>query len=223
MSYTTQGAGSRTPPEQRGERMTVEDVPRHAAAPAGEYPDKLEIRRIEPVPEGNRIAGAPVWAGFAAGLSIWVLLELLFFSLNLGALAASVVPHTDTGSWWWSGIAAVIGLFVGAMVAASGSSHDGVADGALQGITVWSMTVVAILVLSAVGAGIGFGVFGDVLATARGLTNGSIDPSTASTAQNAAGWAVVALVVTLVAAALGGIAGAKTWPRRSRTIDRRYV
>jgi hypothetical protein len=222
MSYTTQGsAGSPAPQEERGDRLSVENVPRHGGQPLDDYRETQVVHEAGAIPVGNRIGGAPIWAGFAVGMSIWVLLELLFFSLDLGALAASVLPHTDTSSWWWSGAAAVIGLFVGAMVASSGSDHDGVTDGALQGITVWSMTIIAILVLSAIGGGIGFGVFGDVLATAHGLTNGSVDASTASTAQDAAGWAVVALVVTLVAAALGGIAGAKTWPRR-QGVERGY-
>ena len=82
------------------------------------------------------------------------------------------------------------------------------------------MTVVSLLVMSAIGAGIGFGVVGDVLATSSSL--GDADASTISDAQSAAGGALLALTVTLLAAAIGGALGAKMWPReQDSTIDLR--
>jgi len=161
---------------------------------------------------GARIRGGPMWAGFAVALATWVLLQLVVFALDLGSLSSSIVGGADTAGLWWSGVAAVIALFVGGLVAGASSEWDGLSDGVLQGIVVWSMLVVALVVLSGIGVGVGFGVVGDLLVTTRGIGSGQIDPATVtSTAQDAAAGAVLALGVTVVAAALGGAAGAKLW------------
>jgi hypothetical protein len=161
-----------------------------------------------------------VLAGFVIGFATWILLELALFALDLGALAAQVVPNADTSTWWWSGLAAVIGFLVGGIVAGASLPSRRVDDGILNGITMWAVTVVSLVVMSAVGAGIGFGVVGDLLATSSSLADA--DPSVINDAQSAAGGAVLALAVTLAAAAIGGAIGSKMWPRdRDTTIDLR--
>lgn len=171
------------------------------------------------VPMSSRIRGSAVWSGFAIGFGTWILLELAFFALDLGALAANVVPDADTSSWWWSGLAAAIGFFVGGLVAGASTSSTDIDDGLLHGIAVWSLTVVSLLLLSAAGLGIGFGAFGDLLATSSSLAEA--DTSVVNDAQAAAGAALLALTIALVAAAIGGAVGAKMWPRRDDTIDLR--
>lgn len=160
---------------------------------------------------GARVRGGPVWAGFAVAFATWLLLQLVVFALDLGDLASNVAGSGSTAGLWWSGVAAVIALFVGGLVAGAASEWDGVSDGILQGIVVWSMVVIALIALSAVGVGIGFGVVGDVLTTARGLGSGQLDSTITNTAQTAAAGAVLALGVTVAAAALGGAVGAKLW------------
>ena len=71
----------------------------------------------------------------------------------------------------------------------------------------------------AAGLGIGFGAFGDLLATSSSLAEA--DTSVVNDAQAAAGAALLALTIALVAAAIGGAVGAKMWPRRDDTIDLR--
>jgi len=170
-------------------------------------------------PIGSRIRGGPVWAGFVIGFATWILLELALFALDLGALAANVVPNADNSTWWWSGLAAVIAFLLGGLVAAASTSSKNVTDGVLHGITVWSLTVVAMIVLSAAGAGIGFGVVGDILATSPSLAEA--DTAVVDDAQNAAAAALLALTATLLAAAIGGALGAKIWPRDDDMIDLR--
>lgn len=176
-----------------------------------------ETGRSLALPTGSRVRGGPVWAGFVIGFATWILLELALFALDLGALAANVVPNADNSTWWWSGIAAAIAFFLGGLVAGASTTSDSSSDGVLHGITVWSLTVVALIILSAAGAGIGFGVVGDILATAPSLADA--DPTAVNDAQSAAGAALLALTVTLVAAAIGGAVGAKIWPRHDDTID----
>src|SRR4029079_10429229 len=103
------------------------------------------------------------------------------FALDLGALAAQVVPNADSSTWWWSGLAAAIGFFVGGLVAGASLPYRRVDDGILNGIAMWAVTVVSLIVMSAIGAGIGFGVIGDLLATSSSLADA--DASTINDAQ----------------------------------------
>jgi hypothetical protein len=176
------------------------------------------------MPIGSRVRGGPVWAGFVIGFATWVLLELALFALDLGALAANVVPEADNAAWWWSGVAAVLAFLLGGLVSGASMSSRDVTDGILHGITVWSLTVVSLIVLSAAGVGIGFGAVGDVLATSPSLAEA--DSAAVNDAQVAAAAALLALTVTLAAAVIGGALGAKIWPREDDMIDlraRRHV
>ena len=162
------------------------------------------------ISRGSRLRGGPVLGGFVIGFATWILLELALFALDLGALAAQVVPNNDASTWWWSGVAAFIAFLLGGLVAGASLPYRRVDDGILNGIAVWAVTVVALIVMSAVGAGIGFGVVGDLLASSPNLPNA--DASAINDAQSAAGAAVLALAVTLAAAAIGGALGSKLWP-----------
>ena len=187
--------------------------------------DEASVREYEGLertiarPVGSRIRLAPVWAGFMIGFATWILLELALFALDLGALAANVVPNADNSTWWWSGLAAALAFLLGGLVAGASISSKSVMDGVLHGITVWGLTVLALIVLSAAGAGIGFGVVGDILATSPSLADA--DTTAINDAQTAAAAALLALTVTLLAAAIGGAIGAKIWPRDGEMIDLR--
>jgi len=192
---------------------TAAEAPGTSAPSWGRPTDVEPTYRTEvlPTPSGARVRGGPVWSGFAVAFATWLLLQLAIFALNLGDLTSSVTGSGGTAGLWWSGVAAVVALFVGGLVAGASSEWDGISTGILQGIVVWSMVVVALIVLSGIGVGVGFGVVGDLLNTLRGLGSGQVDTSLAATAQDAASGAVLALGVTVVAAALGGAAGAKLW------------
>lgn len=208
---------------EHGERYAETDLTeRHPAHSRGRGLDiGQDYERTTLITRGSRLRGGPVLGGFVIGFATWILLELALFALDLGALAARVVPSADSSTWWWSGLAAAIGFFVGGLVAGASHPSRGVDDGVLNGIGMWAVTVVSLLVMSAIGAGIGFGVVGDVLATSSSL--GDADASTISDAQNAAAGALLALTVTLVAAAVGGALGSKMWPRKQdSTIDLRH-
>ena len=209
-----------------GQTTEIPDSGRHTRYEGRERPisetratDETYERTVL-APLGSRIRGVPVLAGFVIGLATWIMLELALFALDLGALAAQVLPNADDSTWWWSGLAAVIAFFLGGMVAGASIPTRRITDGVLQGITVWALSVVTLIVLSAAGAGIGFGVVGDLLATTPTLADA--DASVVSDAQTAAAGALLALAVTLVAAVIGGAIAVKTWPgHRDRTIDLR--
>jgi hypothetical protein len=205
-----------------GDRYEDREVTRgqHAYADARYVPEETH-ERVTVVGRGSRLRGGPVLGGFVIGFATWILLELALFALDLGALAASVVPSADSSTWWWSGLAAVIGFFIGGLVAGASLPTRRVDDGILNGIAMWAVTVVSLVVMSALGAGIGFGVVGDVLATSSSLADA--DASVINDAQSAAAAALLALTVTLAAAAIGGALGSKMWPgEHDATIDLRH-
>jgi hypothetical protein len=191
-------------------------TPPPAWSRSGYEPERTYDRELVPTRAGSRVRGGPVWAGFAVALATWLLLQLVVIALTLGDLTSSIAGGGSSSGLWWSGVAAVVALFVGGLVAGAASEWDGVSDGILQGVVVWSMVVVSLILLSAIGAGIGFGVVGDLLNTVHGIGAGQVDSSVTSTAQDAAAGAVLALGVTVVAAGLGGAAGAKLWRPETR-------
>ena len=94
-----------SPGTEAGDRIVIGD-------PDGErtYPDQetRSHRAYEPTytPETHervvvgrsspRLRGGPVLGGFVIGFATWILLELALFALDLGALAARVVPSADS-------------------------------------------------------------------------------------------------------------------------------
>lgn len=146
-----------------------------------------------------------------AGLTLYTLLGGADFGGGGGA-----DPNPDSSEWWWSLAAAVLALFVGGLTAGAASRWRAMGDGILVGVTVWAVTVLALLVLSALGIGIGFGAFGQFFATGQAAASGaSLPTGITDIAQNAAGIALLVLALTAAAAAAGGACAAKLWPRRS--------
>lgn len=166
-------------------------------------------------PISDRITGAPVWAGFAIALATWILFEVILLAVGLVAVSAGPEPAVETAAWWWSLVAAVLALFVGGLVAGAASRWRTLVDGLMQGITVWAVTVLAVLLLSAAGAGIGFGALGSLLAPGRIAAGGiTVPPGAVEAAQNAAAIATLVLLLIAAAAAAGGAVGVRLWPRR---------
>ena len=170
-------------------------------------------------PLNSRISGAPVWSGFAVGFGTWVLFEIILLATGLIGIAVAPGGAVESTQWWWSFAAAIVALGLGGMVAGASSVWKGALDGTLQGLTVWGIAVIALLLLSAFGAGVSFGAFGQLFNTSRAASAGANVPVQAiEAARNAATYAGITLAATAAAAAVGGAMGAKVWPRAS---DRR--
>jgi hypothetical protein len=169
---------------------------------------------------GDRVTGSPVWSGFVVGLATWVLLEIALVAVDLTGINAGPETGVQQSEWWWSLGAGVVALFVGGLFAGAASRWRSAGDGILQGLTVWALTVVGLLVLAALGVGIGFGAFGDVVSIDGAVEATDVPTGAVETAQDAAGIAVLVLAVTALASTVGGVVGAKLWPasrRRERT------
>jgi len=165
----------------------------------------------------RRVAGAPIWSGFAVALAVWILLEFLLAAIDLVPLGLS--GTFDAEELWWTGGASVIALFVGGMVTGAASRSHAAADGALQGVVTWAAVVAGVLILSALGAGIGFGALGasfqntetqaQVPAQQQAQAEQQEFVFTQDQAEEAAGIALLFLGATVIAAGAGGAIGSK--------------
>jgi hypothetical protein len=145
-----------------------------------------------------------VWAGALVALPVFLVLEMLFLGfgwLDLGtqqSAASSIV----------SAVLALVAFLVGGLLAgrvAGGTRRDG---GVLHGVLVWALATAGIAAVAALGGG---ALAGDVGALFAGATNAPA-PGTGALAQSTAdagGWAALWLGVSVIAAAIGGVAGDK--------------
>ena len=159
----------------------------------------------------------PIWAGLITAITTFILLQLLAIGLGL----VGIGPN-NTGSAWVPAIIGLIAFFTGGAVAGMTSSVRGAATGFLNGFLVWALGTVLILVLSALGLGQIFGALGGVVGQLglfgpggvnppNNLPNPNIDPAQiASAVRTGAISAFFGLLVSAIAAALGGFLGGRS-------------
>ena len=163
----------------------------------------------------DRIRWGAVWTGVLTTLSIYIVLQLLFFAL--GWLDLGVDGADGTTRAIVSGALALIAFFLGGAAAGASALWRRANDGMVNGVVTWAVTVVALLGLALVGGGALAGSLADTAAQFVDLRNAGagIDLTEATqTARQTAGGTSLGLGLSMVAAALGGSIGAKLWPGR---------
>ena len=173
---------------------------------------------------GDQVRWGPVWAGLAVVLPVFLLGELIFLALGVLDVGDSV---SGAAAGIVTGLIALLAFFVGGLTAGATAMWRGVDTGLLHGILVWALGITAVLFLTLLGAGSLLGTFGTAAsqlldpATLTGAANdaaANVDaPSAAEAAQagqSAASYAVLGLGLTIIASALGGVVGSKSWPRK---------
>ncbi|MFC5061922.1 hypothetical protein [Actinomycetospora atypica] len=200
-AYETGQAGNGRPtnePDGRG--------PRHTNAPR---PERMQ----------DRVHWGPVWAGVLVALPVFLVLQLLFFALGILDLGTDGEGQ-GTAASIVSAVLALIAFFVGGLMAGSTAASRDSDEGLLHGVLTWAVGIVSILGLALLGAGALLGSLSSVAGQlggqagqagqAAGQTAGQIDPAQAlEAAQQGAGWAALALGLTVLASALGGMVGQK--------------
>lgn len=141
------------------------------AAFAAPYP--VEHEAIGPRVAATIVRWSPIWMGFLTTIGLYLVLSMLGI-----AIALSVVDRTTTGTIvgdlgrataLTNGIAALIALFVGGLLAGRHGVHFGYRSPWTQGTAVWSLYLIAALIAGALGFSAvgmaGAGAFGGVSGT----------------------------------------------------------
>lgn len=172
----------------------------------------------------DRIRWGAVWTGALTTVSLYVVLQLLFFALgwlDLGFDGAD----SGTARGAVSGVLGLVAFLLGGMAAGASALWRRANDGMINAVVAWAATVVTLLVLALIGGGALLGSLADVATQFVNLQNPAPEVDLADAAQTArqsAGWAALALGLSVVASGLGGALGAKLWPGRGeRDADRR--
>lgn len=183
---------------ETGVRNEVETVPRAAAVRA---PAPLAV---------DRTRWGPIWAGLVMTFSLFLVLEALLFSIGTLSLKTAgadiVVDHP-----WITWILAMIAFFIGGIVASATSAVRGPGVGVFAGLLLWALTTTLFAVVSFFGAGVAAGTVGGLVSRFMSLHAlqhaASVSPAALRELRTASGWALLTLVTTALAAALGGILG----------------
>ncbi|MCL6473067.1 MAG: hypothetical protein K6T91_09725 [Firmicutes bacterium] len=171
------------------------------------------------------------WGSIFAGVFVAIATELVIAALvTLIGLAAVDVTNLAglrnilTNIGIWTAIGALIALFVGAFVTSRLAMVQYISDGIWHGVTVWAFSLVAGILLSSLGiTGIlGFGT--NIAAFIRGILPAiSVTPADVSTLVDVtaagAGWFLLAALLSLGTAILGGWLGSRRLSR-SQAMER---
>lgn len=165
----------------------------------------------------DQVRWGPVWAGLIVALSTFLLLELMFFAFGWLTLGS----NSSNARGWVSGLLGLVAFFLGGLTAGATAMWRHPGTGLLHGIMVWALGVVSIILIATLGGGALFGSVADTLARVANLSRANLPNVDAAqaldTARSAARSGVLGLALSLAAAALGGLTGAKMWPRKKDT------
>lgn len=203
-----------------GNRRTAGIETEPVAGPVSEETVEVQQKQETIAARRDSARWGPIWAGLIAAITTFLLLELL--ALGIGLLSINLDPNVaNQTTAWVSAIIGLIAFFTGGAVAGMTSAVRGTATGLLNGFLVWALGTVLILVLSAMGLGQVFGALGNVagqLGVVQGLLQGganlpnpNVDPQQVlSAVRSGALWAFFSLLISALAAALGGWLGGRT-------------
>jgi cation transport ATPase len=161
----------------------------------------------------DRIRWGAVWTGVLTTLSIYIVLQLLFFAL--GWLDLGINGADGTTRAIVSGVLALIAFFLGGAAAGASALWHRANDGMVNAVVTWAVTVIALLGIALIGGG---ALVGSLADTATQFVNlraagAGVDIAEATrTAQQTSGATALGLGLSMLAAALGGSIGAKLWP-----------
>lgn len=183
-----------------------------------------EVVAVDPAPRGrrepnefmavrDRVRWGPLWAGALITIATFLMAQLAIF-------AAGLFQGGDAGTWL-TAAAALAAFFLGGLVVGATAIWHKASDGLLHGIILWAFATVGLLVLALIGGGTLLGPMSTVAADLVQIQNVNLQNLPAeqvtqalSGARDAAGWALIGLALALLASAVGGLVGAKMWPRR---------
>jgi hypothetical protein len=221
------GAGGRTAVVD-GQRTATRDGQVYRSIDTGTYVDRnvMEVK--------NRVQWGPIIAGTITALVTMLLLSILGLAIGSSAFEPGTdASDWGTGAGIWGAISAVIALFLGGWVAAKTAAVGGKFAGMMSGFMAGAATILVVLWLTTTGITNLLGFLGnnvaDIAAVASETVTGdtvttgevegavddaqaqvedaSISEETFDRVANGAWGTLIALVIALGAAAVGGMIG----------------
>lgn len=176
---------------------------------------RMQPQMVEP---RDRIRWGPIWAGLITTLTSFLVLEMLMY--GLGLLTVDVNPGANSTSGpWITAIVGLIAFLAGGWIAGATAAVRGSGAGMANGFMVWGLATMLILVFSMLGLSSLFGAVGSALADFVNLSNLNVPQNVnidtaqiAAQVRSGALWATLSLVITALAAAVGGWLGVKSGP-----------
>ncbi|MGN6675983.1 MAG: hypothetical protein ACTHMA_22035 [Thermomicrobiales bacterium] len=172
-----------------------ENVVRTADAPR--MTSDAAVTGMTTAPARDLVHWGPAWTGVLTSFAIFVTLDLLITAI--GWITATTRGAAATGATiWWMAVLGAISFFIGGWLAQTTASVRGAGSGLLTGFVVWALGAAVIAAVSMLGAGMA----GSPLAGMIGATT-----PVAGNLRGAALDGFIFLIVTLIAACIGGIIG----------------
>lgn len=176
---------------------------------------------VETVEPTNRpLTWGPIWAGVLTAFGLFILFSLIALAGGLalvefgepGGGGNGDVP-VDMIAMILTGLLMVVAFFAGGFVASWSGWETDEGRGLLNGFLVWALALVLLLAFAALGLGQWLGALGSVFAGQ--FSPGQVVPPDANLDQvgeaftEAAWQSVLAIVLAMVAAVLGGLVGTR--------------
>lgn len=173
------------------------------------------------VPRGgerhDRIRWSAAWTGAVTTITVFITLQLLFFSLGWLDFGFDG-DDTAVARAVTSGALALVAFFIGGLAAGASALWTRASDGMVNGVVAWAVAVLTLLGLALLGGGALLGSLADTVSQFTNLQriNPNINVGAATdTARDTAGWTAFGLGLSALTAAIGGAIGAKIWPGKS--------
>ncbi|WP_298993153.1 hypothetical protein [uncultured Pseudokineococcus sp.] len=229
MASDDQHVSGARPVEAGARTVETAPAPRSAtAAPAPNPPPSVDVPVdvdvTVPTQSGDQVRWGAVWAGLVVAVATFLLLEVAFFALGWLTLDPGQ-PDPGSSADLVTGLIGLAAFFLGGLTAAATARWKSVDTGLLHGILVWALGLVVFVLLALLGGGALLGSVGSIAAQFVSLDQVSANaPSVqvddaVATARSTAAWAALGLGLAVAASAIGGLVGAKFWPRASSTRD----
>ena len=157
----------------------------------------------------QQLRWGPIWAGLFLALGVFFLLSLA--AIAIGLQAAPGAPDEDLGivAIIATSVIALVSFFLGGFVA---SWSAGLADpgrALLNGFLVWTLWLVVVVLLAAIGLGATVGAMADLFGEVT-VSGPDVDPAQLVDTLRSSAWeTLLALGLTAAAATLGGAVGAR--------------
>lgn len=169
------------------------------------------------------ISWGPIWAGVLTAFGLFILFSLIALAAGLalvnfegGGGGAIDVPRPDLVASLVTGAFIVLAFFAGGFTASWSAGLIEESRGILNGFLVWALALALLMLLAAMGLSSALGAVGEMFGPT--FAPGSLpdaDPQQLTEAFQAAAWQTVfAIVLSMVAAVLGGLVGTREEVRR---------